>query len=50
MLTLNDLIELEDNFSPVASAKVRKFRDQPKQKQTQTVHNNYRIISNELLD
>ena len=50
MLTLNDLIELEDNYQPVASIKVRKFRDQPKQKQTQTTHNNYRIITNDLLD
>jgi hypothetical protein len=50
MLTLNDLIELEDSFSSEKPVKVRKFRDQPKQKQTQTTHNNYRIITNELLD
>jgi len=50
MLTLNDLLEIEDNYQPVTSVKVRKFREQPKQKQTKTTHNNYRTVSNDLLD
>ena len=49
MLTLNDLLEIEDNFSPEKPV-TRKFRDQPKQKQTKTTHNNYRTVSNDLLD
>jgi hypothetical protein len=50
LLTLNDLLEIEDNYQPVTSVKVRKFRDQPKQKQTKPIHNNYRIVPNEILD
>jgi hypothetical protein len=50
MLDYNTLYEIEDNYQPVASIKVRKFRDHSKPKQTQTTHNNYRIITNDLLD
>ena len=50
MLTLNDLIELEDNYQPVASVKVKKFREHKVRKNSQPNYNSYRTISNDLLD
>lgn len=50
MLKLSELLEIEDNYQPVASVKVRKFRDSYTKKQSKQNYNNYRTISNDLLD
>jgi hypothetical protein len=49
MLDYNKLYEIEDNFSPEKPV-TRKFRDQKVRKNSQPNYNNYRIITNELLD
>ena len=55
MLTLSELLEIEDNFQPVATVKVRKFRDSGSKfykvplKNLNRNYNNYRKISNDLL-
>jgi hypothetical protein len=52
MLTLTELLEIEDNFHPVATIKVRKFREH----KTRKFHSvpkqscvTYRTVSNDLL-